>query len=182
MRILQCFFAMVAFATCANYTATNGYKVQCTSGKTVSLNNTFYYPFRYRCLLFSPGGLEQSNNRGQINMLLLEKQYYLPFLPATPQSAQSQSWTLTFLAECVGSRTTEKLRLLCCVWGEGPRTLSRKNLDDCAFLKLKANLFLFIDPPFQSCTKMAYYYYYNRDKIVISFVFHFPDQTTMRSL
>jgi len=46
MRILQCFFAMVAFATCANYTATNGYKVQCTSGKTVSQNNTFYYPFR----------------------------------------------------------------------------------------------------------------------------------------
>ena len=65
MRILQCFFAMVAFATCANYTATNGYKVQCTSGKTVSLNNTFYYPFRYRCLLcVFNRKLEPSNNWG----------------------------------------------------------------------------------------------------------------------
>lgn len=50
MRILQCFFAMVAFATCANYSVTTSWQIICKNNTTVTppalQQNTFNYPFR----------------------------------------------------------------------------------------------------------------------------------------
>lgn len=47
MRVLECFFAMVAFATCANYTVHNEFTLKCVNSTlTKSFKNDFYYPFR----------------------------------------------------------------------------------------------------------------------------------------
>jgi len=47
MRILQCFFAMVAFAACANYSVSINWKLVCTGGNVIQPNvKQFNYPFR----------------------------------------------------------------------------------------------------------------------------------------
>ena len=47
MRCLECFFAMVAFATCANYGSYTEYRVECTnSSLSQNVRHDFSYPFR----------------------------------------------------------------------------------------------------------------------------------------
>jgi len=48
MRCLQCFFAMVAFAACANWSLSNSWTVECVSSTIGPFKsaNTFSYPFR----------------------------------------------------------------------------------------------------------------------------------------
>jgi len=46
IRCLQCFFAMVAFAACANYSSYMEYNVTCLDNSTTTVRHTFSYPFR----------------------------------------------------------------------------------------------------------------------------------------
>lgn len=47
MRCLQCFFAMVAFASCANYSSYTEYRVECKNDAlTKTIKHQFSYPFR----------------------------------------------------------------------------------------------------------------------------------------
>jgi len=47
MRCIQCFFAMVAFATCANYSSYTEYKVNCVNeALSKTMKHVFAYPFR----------------------------------------------------------------------------------------------------------------------------------------
>lgn len=46
MRILQWFFAIIAFSTCVHFNTTSNYSVFCTSGSVVNVSHPFEYPFR----------------------------------------------------------------------------------------------------------------------------------------
>ena len=46
IRCIELLFAIIAFGTCANYSTTSTFQVNCTNGKNFNVTFDYAYPFR----------------------------------------------------------------------------------------------------------------------------------------